>query len=302
MVARAWSASANRRYGLQRVCRVWRIARSRVYEAGRRRTAIANGTLPRPRKRGPVGACTDEVLAERIKRIIADSPWVSEGHRKVWARLRYEGVRTARRRVLKVMREHDLLAPTRMGRARGPKAHDRSITPDRPDVMWGTDMTSALTKQGSASIFFVIDHCTAQCLGIHAARVGTRFEALEPLRQAVRERFGRFVSEVATNSGLALRHDHGSQFVSHANQDELRLLGIKSSPTFVRGPQGNAAPSASPHAQGEVSVASQVRDDRRAPGGAARVKSRYNHGWLIERHGFMSPRARLQAHMTEAAA
>ena len=31
---------------------------------------------------------------------------------------------------------------------------------------------------------------TAECIGLHAAKRGTRFEALEPIRQGVRERFG----------------------------------------------------------------------------------------------------------------
>ena len=138
-----------------------------------------------PRKRGPLGACTDEELAAHVRRLIAASPWVGEGHRKMWARLRFEGIRCARRRVLRVMRENDLLAPTHMGRARGPRVHDGTIPTERPDEMWGTDMTSTMTGEGQASIFFVIDHCTTECMGVHAARVSTRFEALEPLRQAV---------------------------------------------------------------------------------------------------------------------
>ena len=40
-------------------------------------------------------------------------------------------------------------------------------------------------------------------------------------------------------SGLALRHDHGSQYVSHHFQAEIRFLGIVSSPVFVREPEGN---------------------------------------------------------------
>ena len=36
-----------------------------------------------------------------------------------------------------------------------------------------------------------------------------------------------------------LRHDHGSQFVSHAFQDELKTLGIESRPSLVRQPEGN---------------------------------------------------------------
>jgi len=48
------------------------------------------------------------------------------GHRKVRARLLFRGRRTAKLRVLRLMRENGLLAPVRAGRPRGPRAHDRS--------------------------------------------------------------------------------------------------------------------------------------------------------------------------------
>jgi putative transposase len=41
-------------------------------------------------------------------------------------------------------------------------------------------------------VFIAIDHCSAECVGIHAARRATRFEALEPIRQGVRRCFGAF--------------------------------------------------------------------------------------------------------------
>jgi putative transposase len=50
---------------------------------------------------------------------------------------------------------------------------------------------------------------SAECVGIHASQRADRFEALEPVRQAVREHFGGFAKGAA--AGLQLRHDHGSQ-------------------------------------------------------------------------------------------
>jgi hypothetical protein len=55
--------------------------------------------------------------------------------------------------------------------------------------------------------------------------------------------FDRFDQKVA--AGLAVRHDHGSQYVAHDFQKELAFLGIESSPAFVRARRGTAAPSAS---------------------------------------------------------
>jgi len=259
-----------------------------VYDQRRRRELFDRDAVAPLRKRGPIGACTDEVLAVHVRRVIEESPWVGEGHRKVWARLRFQGIRTSRRRVLRLMREHGLLAPTRLGHARGPKAHDGTITPEHPDKLWGTDMTSTLTGEGQAAIFFVIDHCTAECLGIHGARRGTRFEALDPMRQAVRERYGAFAQGIA--DGVAVRHDHGSQFISHAYQEELHFLGIESSPAFVRQPEGNGCAERFVRTLKEQLLWIRCFETTEDLQDALHdFKDRYNREWLIERHGWISP-------------
>jgi putative transposase len=202
-MSQATSPSTTQPYGLARVCRVWGIARSTVY--WQRHAACASGA-----RRGPVGPCADDELVDHIRRILEASPFPGEGYRKVWARLRHAGIRTSPRRVLRLMRAHQLLAPTRQGHPHGPKAHDGTIITEHVDTMWGTDMTATFTHQeGQVAIFIAVDHCSAECVGIHAAKQGTRFEALEPIRQGVRAHFGAFGQDIA--QGLLLRHDHGSQ-------------------------------------------------------------------------------------------
>ena len=61
-------------------------------------------------------------------------------------------------------------------------------------------------------------------------RPSARFEALEPIRQGVRERFGPIGDGVA--DGLRLRHDHGSNYLADDFQQEVAFFGIESS--FVR--------------------------------------------------------------------
>mgnify|MGYP002870233992 CR=1 FL=1 len=73
--------------------------------------------------------------------------------------------------------------------------------------------------------------------GIHASKSANRFEALEPVRQGVAERFGEFGPGVG--EGLAIRHDHGTAYLSDTFQNELTFLGIASSPAFIREPEGN---------------------------------------------------------------
>jgi transposase InsO family protein len=108
------------------------------------------------------------------------------------------------------MREHGLLAPGRPRQPAEPKRHDGTILAERPNQMWGIDATAGLTAQdGQVAIFAMVDHHSAYCLGIHAAKRGTRLGALEPVRQAVKEQFGGFSEAVA--AGVTSRHDHGSQ-------------------------------------------------------------------------------------------
>ena len=46
--------------------------------------------------------------------------------------------------------------------------------------MWGTDMTAAFTRDhGQVAVFVAVDHCSAECVGVHAARRGTRGSAVE---------------------------------------------------------------------------------------------------------------------------
>ena len=79
------------------------------------------------------------------------------------------------------MCEHALLAPSRAGSPRGPRNHDGTIIPHALDTMWGTDMTTTWTCEGQVAVLAsyllasAVDHHNAECVGIHAARHGTRF-------------------------------------------------------------------------------------------------------------------------------
>jgi putative transposase len=294
-MSREVSPSAGRAYGLARVTRVWGVARATVY---RHRRPVPEAARRRP---GPVGPMPDPDLVDAIRAALAASPFHGEGHRKVWARLRLAGVRTSRRRVLRLMREHGLLAPSRTGSPpRGPRSHDGTIIPATVDTMWGTDLTTTLTGEGQAAVFVAVDHCSAECVGIHAAAPATRFEALEPLRQGVRRHFGGFAQGIAR--GLAVRHDHGSQYMAHDFQKELRFLGIESSPAFVRAPEGNGCAERFIRTLKEnllwVRTFATVEELRQA---LLVFRETYNATWLIERHGFRPPAAVRDEQLSPAA-
>ena len=83
-------------------------------------------------------------------------------------------------------------------------------------------------SQGHAHALNLKDSGVDVRVGLHAAKSGNRFEALEPLRQGVREHFGTFGAKVA--EGLTIRHDHGSNYLSDDFQRQLSFLGMTSPP------------------------------------------------------------------------
>lgn len=126
------SPSTQQPYGIARILRVWELPRSTFYAQRARRAQPATG------RRGRTPTLDDAALLAEIRTVIAESPFHGEGHRKIWARLRtLKGVRTSMRRVLRVMREAELLAPARQPKAVVKHPHEGTIVTDRPNVMWG---------------------------------------------------------------------------------------------------------------------------------------------------------------------
>jgi putative transposase len=285
-MSRALSPSSNKPYGVARVAAAWAIPRSTFYAVQARQSQPAG----LPAKRGPKTLFTDQELTQQIRRVIGQTPFFGEGHRKIWARLRWEGIRSSKRRVLRLMRGAGLLAPARQPDAVSANPHDGTIITDRPNQMWGTDATATVTTQeGQVTVFAAIDHCTAECVGIHAVKRATRFEALEPLRQGVREHFGSFGPAVAV--GLTIRHDHGSQYMSDDFQKEIHFLGMDSSPAFVRQPEGNGCIERFFRTLKEQLLWVRRFNDLEELRQALVVfRDTYNRHWLIERLGFKPPR------------
>lgn len=156
-MSHALSPSQQRCYDVIRVCQEWGVRRATFYHHQHR----AASPPTEPAKRGPKTAYTDEELTGHIRAVITTSPFLGEGHRKVLARLRAQGIRTSKPRVLQLMRQANLLAPSRTQRVRGPRHHDGTIMTERPNQMWGTDATSTVTlENGSVAVFVAIDHCT----------------------------------------------------------------------------------------------------------------------------------------------
>jgi transposase InsO family protein len=224
-----------------------------------------------------------------IRKVIEDSPFTGEGYRKIWARLRYAEIRTSKERVRRLMREHGLQAPCRPVVSAEEKLHEGVITTERPNEMWGTDMTTAATvREGQAAIFIAIDHCTSELVGIHACKRQDRFEALEPIRQGVRRHFGAFKARCA--EGLKLRHDHGSNYMADDFQNEIDFLGIESSPAFVREPECNGCAERFMRTlKDNLLWVRHFETIEELRVGLLEFQRTYNSRWLLQRHNYRTP-------------
>ena len=143
---------------LATVCRILAAPRSTIY---------ARRTDREQRERGPRTELSDGQLTELIRAILDQPLFAGEGYRKVTARLRREyRVFVGRNRVLRLMRQAGLLAPQRVRGRRRPRAHDGTIVPAGPNLIWGTDATMAYTsRDGWVWAFVCIDHWSARGLG-----------------------------------------------------------------------------------------------------------------------------------------
>jgi transposase InsO family protein len=282
------------------VCAVWRVPRSTVYTA--RPAARTVGPALAPAKRGPRTPLDDATLVVAIQAVLAASPFHTEGHRKVRARLKARGIHTGKERVRRLMREHRLLAPTRRVHAHGDRAHAGTILTARPNELWGTDATRFYTRrEGWCWFFGAIDHCSEDLVGWHVAKVGDRWAALEPIRQGVQQTHGGYAPKIAL--GLALRMDHGPQYTADQFRGELTWLGMRATPSFVGEPECNGLMERWIRTLKEECLYlhdfASLDEARRVIG---EFVDRYNHEWLLERYGYRTPAEVRRAFTRQAAA
>ena len=286
------SPSTGKPYGVKAVCSTLDVPRSSFYERKRRKRSKGR----KHKKRGPVPAVSDEKLLALIKRDLAASPFIGEGHRKVWARLKFgRGIAVSRKRVLRIMRENNLLSPYRRPQM-APNDHDGEIITSEPNVMWGTDGAKVFTRrEGWGWIFVNVEHWNSECMGWHVTKKGDRFAALEPVSMGVASEFGSVERGIAR--GLSLRMDHGTQYLADHFQNQVKAWGMTPSFAFLEQPQTNGVAERFIRTLKEQAIYGRtfntMEEVRQA---VAEFVELYNESWLIEKNGYLSPRQAREAY------
>ncbi len=286
-MAMAPSPTTGQAYGVKYVCQVWDVPRS-SFDAAQAPAPESAVTAAPTALRSPKPVITHKALLAAIRRDLETSPWTGEGHRKVWARLRVrDGIRVSRKRLLRVMRENTLLSPRRT-RREDEDSDQRQITTTTPNVMWAIDATQVTTVQhGKVWIFGIAEHWNAEFLGWRVTKRGTRFEATQPLALAVRQQSGHISAGAAR--GLAIRHDHGRNFMAEQFQKQVRFWGISPSYTSVGEPETNGIERFF-QTLNEQAIHGRVFQNIHEVRDAIRnFAARYNVRVAVEKNGYLSP-------------
>jgi putative transposase len=145
-----------------------------------------------------------------------------------------------------------------------------------------------------------VDHHASEIVSHCVIKRSDRFAALEAVNRGVRRIFCAVAKEAA--GGLALRHDHVRQYTAQAFQAGLTFVGIQSSPSYVREPQGNGIAEQKFRTLKEHCLYLHAFDTiEEAAHTVATFIEHHNEQWLIGRLGYRTPAAVRRAFAQQAA-
>ena len=195
------------------------------------------------------------------------------------------------------MRENNLLSPHRC-RRRGGNPHVGEIITHAPNLMWGTDGVRVFTvDDGWGWIFTAIEHWNAECVGWHVCKRGDRFAALQPISMGLARLYASTSAGAAR--GLALRMDHGSQYLSDHFTNQIKFWGIQPSYAFVEQPQTNGVAERFNRTLKEQIIHGRIYRNIAELRNAVRgFVEQYNAQWIVEKNGYLSPAQARQASMS----
>jgi transposase InsO family protein len=172
----------------------------------------------------------DRVLAEVVTTVHQESRG-TYGSPRVHAELRARGQRVSRKRVARLMRQHDIAArkkrrfvrttDSRHNQPVAPNILERDFSPGQPNSTWATDITYVGTRQGWLYLAVVLDLFSRKVVGWSMSEHIDRHLVLNALDMALKGR--------RPPRGLLHHSDRGSQYASADYQQALAARGIQCS-------------------------------------------------------------------------
>lgn len=242
-------------------------------------------------KRGRKPLYTDEEALLEIKKEIGNSRFNGEGYIKVTHRMAKRSIYIGKERVNRLMRDNNLLSPTRIMKSCEKDEHKGVIITESPDLMWATDGKKFFIDGIGWHWFFgVLDHFNDELITWHIAHKGTRFAAMEPIRSSVRKRFGSVRKDICKGMQLQLRSDHGSQYDSADFMKEMNFMGLSMSKSFVRSPECNGCIERFHRTlEEQVFSVNNFTSFEEAYTKIDEFINDYNNDWIIHRLNYLSP-------------
>ncbi len=189
-----------------------------------------------PRQATPV----EMEIRDALQQIALESP--AYGYRRITAELQRRGFQINHKRVLRLMREDNLLCLRRKAFVvTTDSRHDlpvhpnlaRSMTPCAVNQLWVADITYIRLRNEFIYLAVVLDAFSRRVVGWALGRTLEAELALAALRMALTQR--------KPAAGLVHHSDRGVQYASHAYTDLLKRHGVRISMSRKGNPYDNGA-------------------------------------------------------------
>lgn len=187
----------------------------------------------------PLEAVANIDLLDRMETICVEFP--GYGYRRVTAQLKRDGLVVNHKKVLRLMRESDLLCQIkRRWTSTTDSRHGLPVYPNLLkgrkasclDQVWVTDITYIRIKYGFVYLAAILDGCSRKVIGYAISdRLDTAL-VMAALRMAIEQR--------KPGAGVLHHSDQGVQYASHEYIDELKRHGFQISMSRKGNPYDNA--------------------------------------------------------------
>jgi len=193
----------------------------------------------KPSARTPDKMKAEADLADRIEAICLEFPHY--GYRRVTHQLKREGWRANHKKVLRLMRESDLLCQVKRKWVRTTNSNHRfprypnlikGMVINRLNQVWVSDITYIRIKTGFVYLAAILDACSRRVIGY---ALSTRIDSSLTI-----EAFNMAIAERNPGPGVIHHSDQGVQYASSEYVDGLKSYGFAISMAQKGNPYENA--------------------------------------------------------------